>query len=57
MYDPAEAPAPHAARAATWRRYLRVFGPRLTIKLETGLFKWMFPYHCLSVIGIFRPRR
>ena len=36
---------------------LRVFGPRLTIKLETGLFKRVFPYHCLSVIGIFRPRR
>lgn len=36
---------------------LRTFGPRLTIKLETGLFRRMFPYHCVSVLGLFRPKR
>jgi putative ABC transport system permease protein len=28
MNDPQQTPAPHAARAATWRRYLRFWGPR-----------------------------
>ncbi|HEX7862560.1 MAG TPA: class I SAM-dependent methyltransferase [Verrucomicrobiae bacterium] len=32
----------------------RLFGPRVTIRLETGIFKKIFPYHCLSVIGLFR---
>lgn len=35
---------------------LKLFGPRLTIKLETGPFRWIFPYHCFSVIGLFRPK-
>ena len=35
---------------------LRVFGPRLTIALETGPFRRMFPYHCVSVLGLFRPK-
>ncbi len=29
-------------------------GPRTAIRLETGLFRKIFPYHCLSVIGLFR---
>ena len=37
MYDPAEAPAPHAARAATWRRYLRFFGPRAEADVDDEL--------------------
>lgn len=36
---------------------VRVFGPRATIKLETGLFRRLFPYHCVSVLGLFRPKR
>jgi SAM-dependent methyltransferase len=32
----------------------RLFGPKMTIRLETGLFRRIFPYHCLSVIGLFR---
>jgi hypothetical protein len=35
---------------------LRAFGPKPTIKLETGLFKRLFPYHCVSVLGLFRPK-
>jgi SAM-dependent methyltransferase len=35
----------------------RIFGPKLTIALETGPFKTVFPYHCLSIIGLFRVRR
>jgi SAM-dependent methyltransferase len=35
---------------------LRLFGQGATIKLETGLFNRLFPYHCLSVLGLFRPR-
>lgn len=36
------------------------FGPRLIgqsgmIKLETGIFNKLFPYHSLSVLGIFKP--
>ncbi len=34
----------------------RIFGPNLTIRLETGLFRKVFPYHCLSIIGLFRVR-
>jgi SAM-dependent methyltransferase len=32
----------------------RLFGQKLTIALETGLFRRIFPYHCLSIIGLFR---
>jgi SAM-dependent methyltransferase len=35
---------------------LKFFGPRFTIKLETGPFRRIFPYHCFSIIGLFRPR-
>jgi SAM-dependent methyltransferase len=34
----------------------KVFGPKFTIALETGIFKRLFPYHCLSIIGLFRVR-
>jgi SAM-dependent methyltransferase len=32
----------------------RFLGPRFTIRLETGLFKKIFPYQCFSIIGLFR---
>lgn len=32
----------------------RLFGLQMTIRLETGIFKKIFPYHCLSLIGLFR---
>jgi len=32
----------------------RIFGQKLIIALETGLFRKLFPYHCLSIIGLFR---
>lgn len=32
----------------------RFLGQKAAIRLETGLFRKMFPYHCLSVIGLFR---
>lgn len=32
----------------------KILGRRCTISLETGLFKALFPYHCISVIGLFR---
>lgn len=32
---------------------LKLFGARATIKLETGLFKRMFPFHGISIIGLF----
>ncbi len=31
-------------------------GQRNAIRLETGLFRHLFPYHCISVLGIFRIR-
>jgi SAM-dependent methyltransferase len=34
----------------------KLLGRRITIQLETGLFRWVFPYHCISVLGLFRPR-
>src|SRR4051812_39214687 len=37
MHDPQQAPAPHAARAATWRRYLRFFGPRAEADVDDEL--------------------
>lgn len=32
----------------------KLLGQRATISLETGLFRKLFPYHCLSVLGLFR---
>ena len=32
----------------------RMFGQRAAIALETGLFRWLFPFHGISVIGLFR---
>lgn len=37
----------------TVNRYL---GPKTAIRLETGLFRKIFPYQCFSVIGLFRVR-
>ena len=34
----------------------RLLGPKLTIRLETGLFRRIFPFHGISIIGLFRPR-
>ena len=33
-----------------------LFGPRFTIRLETGLFRRLFPYHSITVLGLFRVR-
>jgi hypothetical protein len=33
----------------------KILGRRATIQLETGLFRWVFPYHGISVLGLFRP--
>lgn len=33
----------------------RVLGTNTTIRLETGLFRKMFPYHGISVLGLFKP--
>ena len=35
---------------------LKWFGPQFTIKLETRIFRRVFPYHCFSIIGLFRPK-
>ena len=32
----------------------RILGQKITIRLETGIFKRIFPYQCLSLIGLFR---
>lgn len=32
----------------------KFLGTRATIALETGVFRWLFPYHCISVLGLFR---
>ncbi len=32
----------------------KIFGNRAAIALETGFFRRLFPYHCISVIGLFR---
>ena len=32
----------------------RLLGQRLTVALETGLFRTMFPMHSISLIGLFR---
>ena len=37
MHDLQQAPAPNAARAATWRRYLRFFGPRAEADVDDEL--------------------
>lgn len=34
----------------------KLLGSRATIALETGLFRRLFPFHCISVIGVFRTR-
>jgi SAM-dependent methyltransferase len=33
----------------------KILGQRATIGLETGLFRKIFPYHGISVLGLFRP--
>ena len=35
----------------------KLLGTRLTIRLETGPFRRAFPFHGISVLGLFRPRR
>ncbi len=37
MYDPQQVPAPNAHRAATWRRYLRFWGPRAEADVDDEL--------------------
>ena len=32
----------------------KLFGMKATIKLETGLFRRMFKFHCHSIIGLFK---
>jgi len=32
---------------------VKLLGQRGAIRLETGLFRRLFPYHCISVLGIF----
>ena len=34
----------------------KLFGRTVTIKLETGLFRRLFPLHGISVLGLFRPK-
>jgi SAM-dependent methyltransferase len=33
----------------------KILGRKATIHLETGIFRRMFPFHCISVLGLFRP--
>ena len=33
----------------------KLLGTKATIQLETGLFRKMFPYHGVSVLGLFKP--
>jgi SAM-dependent methyltransferase len=35
----------------------RLLGNKATIRLETGLFLRLFPFHCISVIGLFKVKR
>ena len=35
----------------------KIFGPRATIALETGIFRKIFPYHCISVLGLFKVKQ
>ena len=37
MHDPQQTPAPNAQRAATWRRYLRFWGPRAEADVDDEL--------------------
>ena len=37
MHDPQQSPAPNAHRAATWRRYLRFWGPRAEADVDDEL--------------------
>lgn len=34
----------------------RLFGQKFLVKLETGIFRKIFPYHGISVLGLFRPK-
>lgn len=34
----------------------KLLGAKAAIHLETGLFRRLFPYHSISVIGLFRPK-
>lgn len=33
----------------------KILGRKVTIRLETGIFRRIFPFHCISVLGLFRP--
>jgi len=33
----------------------KILGQKATIRLETGIFRRMFPYHGISVMGLFQP--
>jgi SAM-dependent methyltransferase len=33
----------------------KILGQKATIRLETGMFRRMFPYHGISVLGLFQP--
>jgi len=33
----------------------KVLGQNATIRLETGIFRRLFPYHGISVLGLFQP--
>ena len=33
----------------------RLFGSAMAIRLETGLFRWLFPYWGISIIGLWKP--
>lgn len=35
----------------------KIFGRNCAIKLETGIFRQLFPFHGISIIGLFRPAR
>ena len=35
----------------------KLLGQRNTIRLETGPFRRLFPFHCISVIGLFRVKK
>jgi 2-polyprenyl-3-methyl-5-hydroxy-6-metoxy-1,4-benzoquinol methylase len=36
---------------------VRTFGNRAAIRLETGLFRCWFPFHCISVIALMQPMK
>jgi SAM-dependent methyltransferase len=35
----------------------KILGSRAAIALETGIFRRVFPYHCISVLGLFKVKR